>query len=148
MAAATYDIQNIVGKNRPQSSRRCEIPLRIDFSDINGGSGLAAGESVAVGETPKGFVYQGCDGFLVGAEGAAGNFDFGTEADVDGMLDGGNANGTAGAAIAKAGTESQAAGSYLSETELRVSVAAAQPTLDAAVAYLVVHGYIIDLPAA
>lgn len=144
---ALFDMQSIVGKNRPQTTRRVEIPFRLDFSEINGGAGLAATEDAAVLTTPKGFVYEGSDFFLVAAEGAAGTLDIGITGDVDGLLDGGNMNGTPGARIAKAGTESLAVGTYLSETEIAVLVPAGQPTLDAAVLYGVIRGYTTELPA-
>lgn len=148
MAVATYDIQDTVGRNRPQSSRRVEIPFVVDFSQINSGAGLVAGEDAAFGKTPKGFVYEDHNAFLLTAEGAAGNIDVGTEGDPDGLLDGGDVNSAAPGAIAKAGTESINAGRLMSETELRVSIAAAQPTIDTAIVKLVMIGYIIDGVAA
>lgn len=147
MAAATFDIKSSIGKNRPQTPRNVEIPFRLDCAD-HFAAGIDAGESAALLTTPKGFVYLGLDCHLIVAEGAAGTIDIGTEADSDGMLDGGNANGTAGALIAKAGTESQAVGSYLSETEIRATIAGGQPTLDAAVIYGILRGYVIDQPDA
>jgi hypothetical protein len=144
--AATFDLKDVIGKNRPQTNRRVEIPFRLDFGDISGG--MDAGESVAILKTPKGFVKEEFHPFLVTAEGAAGNLDFGTEADSDGLLDGGDCNGTPGAAIALAGTETIKAGTLMSETEIQAKIAAAQPTLDTAVIYGVLIGYIIDLPTA
>lgn len=139
---ADFDISAVVGKNRAQTTRRCEITKDVDFADI--ATGLAAGETAIFMTTPKNFVYEGCDAFLLEAEGATGTLDIGTEADTDGLLDGGNANGTAGTSIAKAGTEAIVAGTFMSSTALVLAIAAAQPTLDSARVRVVVRGYIIE----
>lgn len=144
MAAAAFDIQASVGKNRAQSDRRVEIKKTVDFSVVNGNTGLDAAEDVAFMTTPTGFVFERCDGILKTAEGAAGNIDIGTEADPDGMLDGGDVNGTINESIAPAGTEAIVSGTYMSETEVRITIAAAQPTVDAAVVDITLVGYITD----
>lgn len=145
MAAAAFDIQSVVGKNVSQSSRRVELKKRVDFSKINAGAGLAAGEDAAFMTTPKGFVYERCDSVQKTPEGAAGTVDIGTAAASNGMLDGGDANSTADTTIALAGTESIKAGTLMSETEVRVAIAAAQPTLDTAIIDITLVGYLIDL---
>jgi len=147
MAVAAFNIQQSVGKNRAQSTRRVEILKTIDFTTINGGVGLAATEDAAFMTTPKNFVYEDCHPVLKTAEGEASTVDIGTEADVDGLLDGGNMNGVANAAIAKAGTESIAAGTVLSETELRVLNPAAGATLNVGKIDIVLVGYISDIIA-
>lgn len=139
---ADFDITDVVGKNRSQETRRCEITKDVDFADI--ATGLAAGETAIFMMTPKNFVFEGCDAFLLEAEGATGTLDIGTEANPDGLLDGGNANGSAGTHIAKAGTEAIVAGEFMSETNLVLAIAAAQPTLDSARVRVVVRGYIIE----
>lgn len=145
MALAIFDIRKSVGKNRAQSSRRVEIKKTIDFSTINGGVGLAATEDAAFMTTPKNFIYEDCHPVLKLAEGEASSVDIGTEADVGGLLDGGDMNGVANAAIVKAGTESIAPGTVMSETELRVLNPALGATLNVGKIDIVLVGYISDV---
>lgn len=137
---ATFDIIDTVGKNRPMTTRRVEIPKEVDFAEQN----LAATETAAFMTTPKGFVLESCDAFLLTAEGEAATVDIGTEANPDGLLDGGNVNGTPGAAIAKAGTEAIVAGTYLSATDLVIGPPAAAATLNVGKVLVVLTGYVID----
>lgn len=141
MAAANFDIRETVGKNRQQTTRKCEITKTIDFSK----QAVAAGQSAAFLTTPPGFVFERCDGVLKKAEGEAATLDIGTEADADGMLDGGNVNGTVGASIARAGNETIAAGTLLSNTEVRVTCPAAAATLNVAIAKVTLVGYVTDV---
>lgn len=145
MALATFDIQKSVGKNRSQTTRRIEILKAIDFALISGGAGLAAGQSAAFMTTPKNFVYEDCHPVLKTPEGEVASLDIGTELDPDGLVDGGNMNGVANTAIAKAGTEAIKAGAVLSETELRVTTPALAATLNVGKVDVVLVGYIADI---
>ncbi len=145
MAVAAFDIQASVGKNRAQSSRRIEIKKTIDFTTINAGAGLAATQDVAFMTTPKNFVFEDAHAVLKTAEGEASTLDIGTEAAVNGLLDGGDMNGTVNATIAKAGTESIAAGTIMSETELRLLCPAAAATINVGKIDVIIVGFISDI---
>jgi hypothetical protein len=133
---AIVDIRDRVGKNRPQSSRRVEIPTLIDTAAIN----IASGDSALFVKTPKGFVHEGTDVLLLTAEGGTATIDIGDTTDPDGLLDGGNLNGALGL-VARAGTEAYVAGKPLSEKELYVL---ANNALDAAKFLVILRGYIND----
>lgn len=143
MAAATYDIQASLGLNRPQTSRRVEIVKEIDFSEVNGGAGLAADESVAFMTTPDGFVYEGHSGILKTAEGEIATLNIGTEAAAQAFVAAGNVNGNVGEAIAN-GSNSAKPGAYLPSTEIRAAVPSAANTVNVAVVKFVMYGHIID----
>lgn len=143
--AATYDISANIGPAREQTDRGVAWKYVVDFSTINSGSGLAAGESCKIADLPAGFLLQDAHVVLRTAEGATGTVDVGDEDDPDAILDGGNANGTVNALIAKGGSEAYGAGHYFHATkELWVAIAAAQPTLDAAVVQIILRGVMME----
>jgi hypothetical protein len=135
------DLRNVIPQNKQQSSRRVEWTVRYSFASYS----LAATEANTIFTLPKGYVHERCDPVLRTAEGAAGNFDLGITGDLDGFVDGGNANGTANAKVALAGTESLTPGTYFhTDTPVIINIASAQPTLDAAVLDLTFVGYMTD----
>jgi len=138
----TYDIRDSVGRNRSQFTKRVEITKVIDFSTINGGVGLAAGETADFLETPKGFVLEDIHPRSVTPQGAASQVNIGTDAITDGLLAAADANLAAGTVIAPTGGESYVPGDLLGETLIHVGVPAAQPTLDTAVIEVTLLGYI------
>lgn len=135
------DLRSVIPQNKSQSSRRVEWTVRYSFASYS----LAASAQNTIFTLPKGYVHERLDPVLRTAEGAAGNFDVGIAGDLDGFLDGGNANGSANAKIALAGTESLTPGTYFHvDTPVIVNIAAAQATLDAAVVDLTFVGYMTD----
>ena len=135
------DLRSVIPQNKSQSSRRVEWTVRYSFADHS----LAAAGANTICTLPKGYVHERLDAVLRTAEGAAGNFDLGITGDLDGFVDGGNANGTANAKIALAGTESLTPGTYFhTDTPVIINIASAQPTLDAAVLDLTFVGYMTD----
>lgn len=138
---ASYDVRDQVGRSRSQSSRRVEWTVRYSFASRS----LAAGDDAIFFTLPKGYVHERMDAVLRTPQGAAGNFDVGVTGDLDGFGDGLNANGSANARIPLAGTESLPAGSYFHvDTPVRMNIAAAQPTLNAAVVDITFVGYMTD----
>jgi hypothetical protein len=141
MAAADHDIKALVGVNRAQSARDILWRKRVDATEIDGGSGAGAGESAEFVTVPAGTVVTGVDSILRTAEGATQTIDIGDETDPDGWLDGGNANGTPDALIAKAGTEAYSEKLYSSDTGLRMTFVNA---CDAAVVDVCIRGYTVE----
>lgn len=118
---AQFDMKKSIGKNRSQTTKRCEIKKVLDFSTINAGAGAGNGDTVLFCKTPKNYVHSACHVILETAKGGAGTIDIGTAAAANGMLNDGNINGTPGATIALAGTEAGIpAGTLLSETDLQI----------------------------
>jgi len=140
----TYDIRDSVGRNRSQFTKRVEITKRVDCSTINGGAGLAAGETADFLELPKGFHLEDVHPAIVTPQGAASQLDIGTDAVTDGFLAAGDANGAAGSIIAVTGGESYVPGDALGETLVHIGVPAAQPALDTLVVDITFLGYIKD----
>lgn len=159
--ATTYDVRDVIGRTRAQSSRRVEWTKRFSFADRN----LAAGQSAAFFTLPKGYVHERVDVVLRTAEGAAGTFDVGIDGSLQLFATGLDANGTPNAKITRVsvadadatyGAEEAAlinalkadlnAASYYchSDTVAAISVAAGQPTLDAAVVDVTFVGYMTD----
>ena len=135
------DLRNVIPQNKQQSSRRVEWTVRYSFASYS----LAASGQNTIFTLPKGYMHERLVAVLRTAEGGAGNFDVGITGDLDGFLDGGDANGTANARIALAGTESLTPGTYFhTDTPVIINIASAQPTLDAAVVDLVFAGFMID----
>ncbi|HEX2796912.1 MAG TPA: hypothetical protein VHN38_07480 [Immundisolibacter sp.] len=135
------DLRNVIPQNKQQSSRRVEWTVRYSFAQYS----LAASGQNTIFTLPKGYVHERCDPVGRVPEGAAGTFDLGIAGDLDGFVDGGNANGTANAKIALAGTESLTPGTYFhTDTPVIINIAAGQPTLDAAVLDLTFVGYMTD----
>jgi hypothetical protein len=138
---ASYDVRDLVGKNRQQSSRRVEWTARYSFAQRS----LVALDQATFFTLPKGYVHERMDIVSRTPEGAAGNFDVGIAGDLDGFADGVDANVAANTRVALAGTESLTAGRYFHvDTPVIINVASAQPTLDAAVVDLTFVGYMTD----
>ena len=148
MADPTFNVEPEVGRGKDQTSRRIEISKRLEFAKLGDGTGLAAEESMRFLTPPDGFVVERLDARLVTAEGEAATLDFGIEADPDGLLDGGNVNGTPGASIAPAGTEAIVPGTYLGNTPIRVTNPAAGATVNVAVVDVTLVGYTVEPPTA
>ncbi len=144
MAAATFDIKDQVGRNRKQTTRRVEWTKQLDFSTLGDGTGLAADESAEFFEFPAGFVHEDTVPILRTAEGVAATVDIGTEADPDGLLDGGDVNGSANARVAAAGTEALAGSYFHTATAVRVTVPTGGATVDDAVLDVTFTGYMSD----
>ena len=171
--ATTYDVRDLVGRNRAQSPRTVRWRKRYSFADRS----LAAGQSAAFLTLPKGFVCERVDAVLRTAEGAAGTFQVGIDGNLTLFATGLNANGTPNAQISGAVTQAtttstDAGGTYTAaeqtlinelktdlnqisadvnkpgyfcatDTVAAISVAAGQPTLDAAVVDVTFVGYMI-----
>ena len=138
---ASYDVRDLVGKNRQQSSRRVEWTVRYSFAQRS----LVALDQATFFTLPKGYVHERLDIVQRTPQGAAGNFDVGIAGDLDGFADGVNANTAANTRVPLAGTESLPAGSYFHvDTPVIINVASAQPTLNVAVVDLTFVGYMTD----
>lgn len=145
MAAATFVVKNQVPQGRAQLPRRVEFHYRLDFSVLGDGTGLAATEDAEFADLPAGYVHERLDAVLRTAQGVAATVDIGSEATPNGFLDGGNVNGNANAAVALAGTEAFAPGTYFHvNTPVRAACPAAAATLDAAVLDVTFVGYLHD----
>lgn len=171
--ATTYDVRDVVGRTRAQTTRRVEWTKRYSFADRS----LTAGQSAAFFTFPKGFTYERVDPVLRTAEGAAGTFQIGIDGNLTLFASGLDANGTpneriasvSGVAVATAdadatyGTEEanlineikadvnalvgdvNKTGYYFhADTVAAISVAEGQPTLAAAVVDLTFVGYMTD----
>lgn len=137
-----FDISENAMRNRQQSSRRVELPFTLDFTL----QAVAAGESAKIGTLPKGFVFEGLHMWSETAEGVTATFDIGTEADVDALSDGANANLAAGLEIPVGGSPAITAGyKFDVNTDLVVAGPAAAATLDDAVISGVIFGYFTHL---
>mgnify|MGYP001189054519 CR=1 FL=1 len=138
---ASYDVRDLVGRNRQQTSRRVEWTVRYSFAQRS----LAALDQATFFTLPQGYVHERLDIVSRTPEGAAGNFDVGIAGDLAGFADGVNANVAANTGVPLAGTESLKPGSYFHvDTPVIMNVAATQPTLDAAVVDLTFVGYMTD----
>lgn len=141
MAAATHDgLPFTLGDRHEQSGKHFTKQVRFKAADIAEGVGVGAGESVEFLTIKGGSLVQGVVSVLRVAEGGTLTVDIGDETDPDGWLDGGNANGTADAKIALAGTEAYVAAApkfYASDTGLRITCVNAA---DAAEIDILVHG--------
>lgn len=87
---------------RKQSSRRVEIPYRLNFTATGGltdGTGLATLESAVLAVIPAGFVLERSDSILRTAEGEAATLSIGTAAAPTAFLNAGSVNGTPNALI-------------------------------------------------
>lgn len=139
MAAATFNLIEALGQYGGMTPRDFTITKIVDFADHNSG----VGESTDFVNTPAKCVVTRCDTLLLTAEGGVATLDIGDESNPDGLLDGGNANGTPGLLIAKAGTEADAGGRYFATaTPLRIVTVAA---CDAAKVAITVSGYTLDV---
>ncbi len=171
--AMTYDVRDVVGRTRAQTTRRVEWTKRFSFATRS----LAASESAAFFTLPKGFVCERVDPVLRTAEGGAGTFQIGIDGTLALFAAGLDANGTPNARIASvsgvATVATNAGGTYTSaeqtlinelktdlnalvsdvnkpgyychtDTVAAISVAAGQPTLDAAVVDVTFVGYMTD----
>jgi hypothetical protein len=139
MAAATFNLIEALGQYGGMTPRDFTFTKIVDFAAHNSG----VGESSDFVNTPEKSVVTRVDGLLLTAEGGVATLDIGDEADPDGWIDGANANGTAGALIAKAGTEAYAAGKYYATaTPLRIVTVAA---CDVAKVAITVSGYTLDV---
>lgn len=141
MAAATYDLIRTLGQYPTMSDQGFTLIKTLDTATHN----IGLGESADILVTPQEqSLVTRVTAVLLTAEGGAATVDIGDEADPDGWVDGGNANGTAGAVIAKAGTEAYAGGKvYAAGTPLRLTAVAA---LDAAKIMIVVEGVTLGRP--
>lgn len=171
--ATTYDVRDLVGRNRAQSPRTVRWRKRFSFAQRS----LAAGESAAFLTLPKGFVCERVDAVLRTAQGAAGTFQLGVDGNLTAFATGLNANGTPNAQIvgsttAVVTTSANAGGTYTAaeqtlinelkgdlnqlaadvnkpgfychtDTVAAISVASGQPTLNAAVVDVIFIGYMI-----
>jgi hypothetical protein len=144
MATFDFTAQMDKGIARPQHSRRVEIPITVDFAKLGDGTGLAAGETAKIGVIPAGFQHERTDPVLRTAEGEAATVDVGSEADPDGLLDGGNMNGTPNASMALAGNEALAGKYFHVNTDLVCMCPAATNTLNVGKLDLVLVGYMRD----
>lgn len=144
MAAPTFDRKAFIPQEHPQSDRRVEIPFELDFADteLTDGTGLAADEDIEIGDLPAGYVHERLDAVLRVAEGEAATLDVGSEADPNGFASVLNMNGTINAAIALAGTEAFAAGTYFNvKTPIRATCPAAANVLNVGKVQLTFIGY-------
>jgi len=133
------DLRNVIPQNKQQSSRRVEWTVRYSFANYS----LAASGANTIFTLPKGYVHSRLDMVLRTPQGAAGNFNVGIASDLDGFAAGVNANGSANTTIPLAGTESLPNGTYFhTDTPVIINIAAAQPTLNAAVVDLTFVGYL------
>lgn len=125
MAAATYDGKPFThGDRRSQTNVMFTDRYRVKAADIADGVGVGAGESVEFCTIKGGSLVFAVRALLRTAEGGTLTIDIGDETDPDGWLDGGNANGTADALIALAGTEAYVSAApkfYGSDTGLRMT---------------------------
>lgn len=138
MADATYNLIRQLGQYGAMTPRVFTITKIVDAAENN----IGAGESADFCNTPAKCVVTRVTAVELTAEGGTLTVDIGDEADPDGYLDGGNANVTAPALIAKAGTEAYAGGKYYaSETPLRIVCVNAA---DAAKIAITVEGYTLD----
>ncbi|MEJ1355743.1 MAG: hypothetical protein RPU39_13780 [Candidatus Sedimenticola sp. (ex Thyasira tokunagai)] len=141
----TFNETAVVNQNRPQTPRRVEWPIEIDFSKLNDGVGLAADESATVGKIPAGFVFERLDPVLRTPEGEAATLNVGTDTDTDGLGLNLNVNGAANSTVALAGTEAIKAGRYFhADTELAVAVPTGANTLNVAKVRLTLVGYMSE----
>jgi hypothetical protein len=139
MADATYNLIRPLGQYGAQTPRHFTITKIVDTADSN----IGAGESADFCNTPATAVVTSVTAVELTAEGGTLTVDIGDEADPDGYLDGGNANVTAPAVIAKAGTEAYAGGKYYATaTPLRIVCVNAA---DAAKIAITVEGYTLDV---
>lgn len=133
------------GNVRPQTSRMVEIPITVDFATMGDGTGVAASETAKIGTIPAGFQHIGTYPVLRTAEGEAATVDIGSAADPDGLLDGGNMNGTPNADIALAGTEALDGTYFHTATDIVCGPPAAAATLNVGKLDLVLVGFMRDL---
>jgi hypothetical protein len=94
-----YNIKKLINANSDQFDRSIRIVKTIDFTKRT----LAQADTCTFFTIPKGFVLLDRAFILITAEGGTCTVDVGISGSTDGMLDGGNLNGTANTAIA-AGT--------------------------------------------
>lgn len=80
MAAATFDVKDQVPQGRQQTTRRVELPYKLDFNTLGDATGLAQNEDAEFAVLPAGYVHERLDAVLRTAEGAAVTLDVGTEA--------------------------------------------------------------------
>lgn len=159
--ATTYDQRNVIGRTRAQSARRVEWTVRYSFAQRS----LLAGESAAFFTLPKGYVHERVDAVLRTAEGGAGTFQIGIDGNLPLFASGLDANGTPNAKVLRVSAadadatysaneqalinalkaDVNAASHYChTDTVAAISVAAGQPTLDAAVVDVTFVGYMTD----
>lgn len=148
MAAATFDLKGTNGcLLQPQTVRAFEHSVDVDAATVAAGVGFGAGESAEFYTTPAGALVTALEAYVLTAAGGTETIDIGDEADPDGWLDGGNANGTAGTRIAQAGTEAYrvlaAQGKYYAAaTGLRLTSVNANAVMKVRV---VIRGTMVDL---
>jgi len=144
LAAATFDIKNIVNQGRQQESRRVEYHYTIDFTKINAGAGLAATQDAEFGILPAGYVHERLDAVLRTAEGEASTLHVGVEADPDGFGVAIPMNGTINAKAA-VGAPAFTGGEYFHvNTPIRAQTPAAAATLNVGKIDLTFAGYQVD----
>jgi hypothetical protein len=137
--ASTYDLIKVLnGHHRPmQNNRMTVLEVILDCAEHNIGSA----ETADILTIPAGFVRLDQHGLLLTAEGGTGTVDIGVAGALDGLIDGGNVNGTANAFLAK-GTNG-AAGPVLYTADTTVTLTA-NNALDAAKIWLMITGYMTD----
>jgi hypothetical protein len=121
MAAADFELVRALGQYPRMTDGAFTLIQDIDFAEHN----IGAGESADFMVTPQEPVLlDNVVAYLITAEGGTLTIDIGDEANPDGWLDGGDANGTPGALIAT-GTAVAYAGPklYAAGTPLRITCA-------------------------
>lgn len=141
MADADFDLVRALGQFPNMSANTFTLMQEVDFSEYN----VGAGESADVVVTPaEPCALTDVAVLLLTAEGGTLTIDVGDESDPDGWVDGGNANGTPNAFIAKAGTEAYSGPKYYAAgTPLRVTCVNAA---DAAKIMIVAAGFTLGRP--
>lgn len=144
MAAADFDLKDVVRQTRSQTSGRVEYVVRVDFSEVNDGAGLAAGESVDVFDLPDGYVHDLLVPICRTPQGAASTMDIGDEDDADGFGDGVSMNAAANSRADIAFTEEYLNGEYFQGgTTVRCTTPGGAATVDTAVYDFVFSGFLI-----
>lgn len=144
MTAAVFDIKPLIGQGMPMSGRRVSLTKVIDFSKINGVTGVAANQDCEFAICPQGFIYEDCNVILITPEGGAATLSIGPAGTPTGMLNAGNVNGTPQALVAKAGTETVKPGTPMGGQGLRLTVPGAAATLHNTKVLVSVIGYTVE----